>query len=226
MYRAQWFTQRGVAHHVDFRGKPGQRTDFNFILYGVNDQGYKNPDGTRRPPEEASDEFDRAIGLRNGWRVRGQLNYLSSYQFRQAFTESFFEAIYTEVQSLGHMSNYWTPMRSTSRPHASRRSSGRARSPGPMHREAMTSSRCDGCLRSNQQPRRQITDECCRSGSPGHPARRSCGVTSGLHNRAAGGPAGLRARRNDRAAMEESICCPYFSLRETRYGSSLDTQGR
>ena len=38
-YRAQLFTQRGFAHHVDFRGKPNEKTDFNYILYGVNDRG-------------------------------------------------------------------------------------------------------------------------------------------------------------------------------------------
>ena len=50
-YRGQWFTQRGFAHHVDLRGRPSQTSDFNFLLYGVNDKGAKNDDGTRRPPE-------------------------------------------------------------------------------------------------------------------------------------------------------------------------------
>ena len=47
-YRAQLFTQRGFAHHVDFRGKPNEKTDFNYILYGVNDRG-QLVDGERRP---------------------------------------------------------------------------------------------------------------------------------------------------------------------------------
>jgi LPS-assembly protein len=108
MYRAQWFTQRGFAHNVDFRGKPGQNTDFNFLLYGVNDRGAKNDDGTRRPPEGGFlTTFTGRSDLEGGWRARGLVNYLSSFAFRQAFTESFFEAIFTEVQSLGHLSNYW-----------------------------------------------------------------------------------------------------------------------
>lgn len=108
MYRAQWFTQRGFAHNLDFRGKPGQTTDFNFILYGVNDKGFRNPDGTRRAPEGGFLSTLTGRSDAGGWRIRGQFNYLSSFQFRQAFTESFFEAIYSEVHSLGHMSRYWS----------------------------------------------------------------------------------------------------------------------
>ena len=107
MYRAQWFTQRGVAHNVDFRGKPTQTTDFNFALYGVNDKGAKNEDGTRRPPEGGFLTNLIARSDPAGWRARVEFKYLSSFAFRQAFTESFFEAIATEVQSVGHMSRYW-----------------------------------------------------------------------------------------------------------------------
>jgi LPS-assembly protein len=39
-YEFQDFTTRGYAHHVDFRGKPTQKTDFNLIFYGVQDRGY------------------------------------------------------------------------------------------------------------------------------------------------------------------------------------------
>ena len=34
--RVQYFTQSGLAHTVDFRGKPTERTDFNAYLYGVS----------------------------------------------------------------------------------------------------------------------------------------------------------------------------------------------
>ena len=108
MYRSQWFTTRGFAHHLDFRGKPAQRTDFNFVLYGVNDKGFKNEDGTRRPAEGGFlATLTGKSDLAHGFRARGQLNYLSSFAFRQAFTESFYEAIYSEVHSLGHLSKYW-----------------------------------------------------------------------------------------------------------------------
>jgi LPS-assembly protein len=94
---------------VDFRGKPAPDTDLNFLLYGVNDRGFKNPDGTRGPPQGGvlMTLTGRSNDLGWGFRARGQMNYLSSFTFRQAFTESFFEAIFSEVHSLGHVSRYW-----------------------------------------------------------------------------------------------------------------------
>ncbi len=38
-YRAQYYTTRGLVHHVDFRGKPRPGTDYDVIMYGVQDQG-------------------------------------------------------------------------------------------------------------------------------------------------------------------------------------------
>ena len=106
-YRTQLFTQRGFAHHVDFRGKPSQTTDFNFILYGVNDRG-QLVDGVRRPP--ASGYIISFLGksdLKGGWIARSDVNYLSSFRFRQAFTESFYEVISSEVHTSANLSRYW-----------------------------------------------------------------------------------------------------------------------
>ena len=47
-YRVQDFTQRGFAHTVDFRGKPREGTDFDAVLYGVQDRGLELDDGSRR----------------------------------------------------------------------------------------------------------------------------------------------------------------------------------
>ena len=109
MYRAQLFSQRGVAHNVDFRGKPTAKSDFDFTLYGVNDRGRPNDSGGRDAPE--SGYLMSLIGkadLPRGFYARGAFNYLSSFAFRQAFTESFYEAISTEVHSLGAISKHWS----------------------------------------------------------------------------------------------------------------------
>ncbi len=106
-YRAQLFTQRGVAHHVDFRGKPAKDTDFNFILYGVNDRG-QVVDGVRRPPTSGYlISFDGRSDLKNGWQARADVNYLSSFAFRQSFTDSYYEAIFSEVHTAAHLSKHW-----------------------------------------------------------------------------------------------------------------------
>jgi len=36
-YRGQYFTTRGLVHHIDYRGKPRPGTDYDVILYGVQD---------------------------------------------------------------------------------------------------------------------------------------------------------------------------------------------
>ena len=103
-YRTQLFTKRGLAHHVDFRGKVNEKTDIDFTLYGVNDHG------TDAIP--ASPGFlltlDGKSDLGKGWLAKGQMNYLSSFVFRQAFTESFHEAIFSEAHSVGYLTKHWS----------------------------------------------------------------------------------------------------------------------
>jgi LPS-assembly protein len=99
-YEIQDFTVRGLAHNVDFRGKPTQKTDFNLIVYGVQDQGYyQGATLVKTPGFSVIGKFRSEIG--NGWIVRGSVDYLSSLAFRQQFTESFNEAIFAETKSAG-----------------------------------------------------------------------------------------------------------------------------
>jgi len=106
-YRAQLFTGRGLAHHVDLRGKPNQTSDFNFILYGVNDKG-AIVNGVRQAPESGYIlSFIGRSDLKGGWVARADVNYLSSFRFRQAFTESYYEVISSEVHTSSNVSKYW-----------------------------------------------------------------------------------------------------------------------
>ena len=51
--------------------------------------------------------FQGRSDLSNGWQARADVNYLSSFKFRQAFTESFYEAIFSEVHTAAHLSKHW-----------------------------------------------------------------------------------------------------------------------
>jgi LPS-assembly protein len=229
MYRAQWFTQRGVAHHVDFRGKPGQRTDFNFLLYGVNDKGFKNPDGTRRPPEGGFLTNTTArTDLDSGWRARGQFNYLSSFAFRQAFTESFFEAIYSEVNSLGHMSRYWDTFAVNFV--ASRIESFQ----WPTAESYPFASSADNKLSLRRLPSVEFNSRDRQIAERVLPVWLSWTSSASFlrrHERSF-----TTAQFVDRQDFEPRVMTalrwkdihliPSFSLRETRYGSSVDAQGR
>ncbi len=106
-YRNQYFTERGFAHHVDLRGKVNRNTDFNAIVYGVNDRGIKIGD-TLVKQGGFLVSFDGRSQLPGGWTARGEFNYLSSFDFRQNFTESFHEAIFAESRSVGFLTKHWS----------------------------------------------------------------------------------------------------------------------
>ena len=101
-YLFQDFTVRGTAHHVDFRGKPSQKSDFNLIFYGVQDRGYYSG-GTLIKAPGISVTGAGHTELWNGWILRGSLDYVSSYEFRQQFSESFSQAIFSESHSVASL---------------------------------------------------------------------------------------------------------------------------
>jgi LPS-assembly protein len=106
-YRTQLFTQRGFAHHVDFRGKPSQTSDFNVIVYGVNDRGQLINNVRQQPASGYILGAQGRSDLGHGWHARADVNYLSSFNFRQAFTESYYEVISSEVRTTANLSKYW-----------------------------------------------------------------------------------------------------------------------
>jgi LPS-assembly protein len=117
LYRGEDFTTQAFAHNADFRGKVRPGTDFNFTLYGVNDRsgvviGSTTNAGVTTPVVQhqggAQFQLDGRSDLGDGWEARGQLNYLSSFLFRQSFTQSFHEAIFSESHSIGYVSKHWS----------------------------------------------------------------------------------------------------------------------
>jgi LPS-assembly protein len=105
-YRQQYFTERGFAHHIDFRGKPRQGTDFDAVFYGVNDKGIQIGDTIQKQGGWLT-YIDGRSDLGHGWEARGEINYVSSFLFRQNFTESFHEAVMSESHSTGYADKHW-----------------------------------------------------------------------------------------------------------------------
>jgi LPS-assembly protein len=108
MYRTRVFTQRGMSHEIDFRGKPRAGTDFSFALYGVNDRGRRLDDGSRFKEGGYQFNISAKSAIGKGWTGFANINYLSSFLFRQAFTQSFNEAIFSEVNSIGYVTKSWS----------------------------------------------------------------------------------------------------------------------
>jgi len=97
-YVLQDFTARGYAHHVDFRGKPTQKSDFNLIFFGVQDRGIMQNGALLKAPGFSITGGGK-IEFGGGWVARGAIDYLSSYLFHQQFTDSYSQAIFSETHS-------------------------------------------------------------------------------------------------------------------------------
>ena len=99
-----WFSDRGIATRLGFRGRPTRDSYFGASFYGVQDRGFKTNDGRRIKQGGSSFEMEGAASMPGGFRGVAQLNYLSSLEFRQAFTQSFAEAVQSQMRSIGFMS--------------------------------------------------------------------------------------------------------------------------
>jgi LPS-assembly protein len=106
-YRFQDFTERGYAHHLDFRGKPTQGSDFDVIFYGLQDRGTLINNVLTKQGGYSIYATGKA-DLGGGWTGRVNINYVSSLTFRQTFTESFNEAIFSESFSTGYVSKHFS----------------------------------------------------------------------------------------------------------------------
>ena len=108
-YHVQDYTARGYAHHLELRGKPTDKADFDALLFGVQDRGLKQTDGAP-PIKQGGYTFSVAgkADLGDGWTARGFINDLSSYTFRQAFSDSFNEAVFSEVSSVAFLQKDWS----------------------------------------------------------------------------------------------------------------------
>ncbi len=108
-YAIEYTTLRGTGHEVGFRGKVRPGTEYSLALFGVDDSGLKNSAG--QVIQKASGYtllVDGRSDLGDGWFFRGRLDYLSSFLFRQTFTESFQEAVSSESHSVGYLTKHWS----------------------------------------------------------------------------------------------------------------------
>ena len=108
LYRIQDFTARGYAHTAEVRGRPTAKSDFDLNLYGVDDQkGYNFGNGVYQKQGGLQMELTAQAELPDGWTARLDYKYLSSYLFRQSFSQSFTEAIFSENNSVGYLQRHW-----------------------------------------------------------------------------------------------------------------------
>ena len=94
---AQYLSRRGWSQNANIRMKPWENATLNTSYFGVIDRGIPSPTGgiTEQGGHEASFFFDALFP--HGWRGVADLNQLSSLTFRLAFSETFAQAVNSEV---------------------------------------------------------------------------------------------------------------------------------
>ncbi len=108
LYRIEYYTLRGPAHNVEFRGKIRPGTDFSLNFYAVEDRGVNIGNGVIQKQGGEEFTFDGRSDLGHGWEARAHIDYLSSFLFRLAFSQSFHDTIFSETHSTGYVMKHWS----------------------------------------------------------------------------------------------------------------------
>jgi LPS-assembly protein len=224
-YLFQDYTSRGYAHHVDLRGKPTQKSDFNLIVFGVQDRG-TDVNGFISKAPGVSITGTGKIEFGDGWSARGNIDYLSSFLFRQTFSYSFNEAVYSSTNSAAYVTkkfDYYTFNTSISR------------------NENFESATPGDSIVIRKLPEFELEGRDRQLTSGALPTWFSFDSTFGLyhrvqpdpHNGPPDGPFYENSQFDPRANLEPTILTsfhwgqlnilPSFTMHETYYGQQLDT---
>lgn len=98
---AQYFSSRGWSETAQIRMKPGENSSLELHYFGVQDRG---------APVTNQDQGGNEVRLVGDygidhWRAATSIDYLSSFLFRQAFSETYSQAVNSEVRSVGYLSH-------------------------------------------------------------------------------------------------------------------------
>lgn len=95
------YTSRGVASNASLRGRPSRNSSFDAVFFDVRDRGRELDGGGRLKQSGRSFDMKGQTLFGNGWRGVADLHYLSSLEFRQAFTQTYEEAVFSQIRSIG-----------------------------------------------------------------------------------------------------------------------------
>jgi LPS-assembly protein len=106
---AEYFSKRGWAPDAEFRARPTDNSFADLTYYSVLDRGLEevNPDGTKMSVDQGGTEvrLNTEGEFTHNFRSVANIDYLSSYVFRLAFSDVFAQAVNSEVRSDAFLSN-------------------------------------------------------------------------------------------------------------------------
>jgi LPS-assembly protein len=100
----QYLSKRGASERGDFRAKPFENTSIHYTYFGVDDRGI-NINGVRQKQGGEQQNLEIQSLLPGGWRFVTDYNQLSSLTFRLAFSDTFGEAVTSEVRTNVFLTN-------------------------------------------------------------------------------------------------------------------------
>ncbi len=101
----QYMSRRGLLERGAFRAKPFENTSIDYTYFGVDDRGILNANGIRTPQGGEQQRLEIQSLLPGGWRFVTDYNHLSSLTFRLAFSDTYGDAINSEVRSAVFLTN-------------------------------------------------------------------------------------------------------------------------
>ena len=102
---ANYYSQRGWGERASLRLRPWENARLDVTFDGVEDRGLRQSDGTlvNQGGHEARLLFTAL--LPNGWRAVADLDNLSSLTYRLAFSETYVQAVNSEVRNQAFLTN-------------------------------------------------------------------------------------------------------------------------
>ncbi|MGA8011527.1 MAG: LPS assembly protein LptD [Candidatus Acidiferrales bacterium] len=99
------YTKRGWSQKGNFRARPWEGAQLDVNYYGVIDRGLEQEDGP--PVKQGGHEVKLLFTsmLPGGWRAVADLDQLTSLTFRLAWSETFKEAVNSEVRNTAFLTN-------------------------------------------------------------------------------------------------------------------------
>ena len=98
---SEYFSRRGWSETLQVRAKPGENSSLELHFFAVQDRGAPVTN------QDQGGEEARLIAdtTREHWRAATSIDYLSSFLFRQAFSETYSQAVNSEVRSVAYISH-------------------------------------------------------------------------------------------------------------------------
>jgi len=103
--RADYFTDRGWSQHGQLRMKPWENARLETDYFGVEDRGLEQPTGPKINQGGHEEHLLFTALLPDGWRAVADLDQLSSLTFRLAWSETFTQAVNSEVRNTAFLTN-------------------------------------------------------------------------------------------------------------------------